>query len=213
VVRSSIRAALALLLCLAPPGAQAQERDGRADLLERAAMSRAKGSERAPVTVFEIADFQCPYCAEFAADVFPRIDEEFIRTGRVQWVFVNLPLPNHRQAWAAAEAALCAGAVAGRFWTMHDRLFEAQAAWSSGEGAARLFSRYAREAGVPQAEYDRCVAEDSVAPLILQDVLGASASEIGATPTFIVNREQKVVGLQSFEEWKELLERAEARAQ
>lgn len=180
-----------------------------ADVLEAAAMGRARGDENAPVVVFEIADFQCPYCARFSEDVFPSIDSAFVRTGRVQWVFVNLPLPAHREAWPAAEAALCAGAVSDRFWEMHDRLYERQSEWSGSADAPRHFERYARELGVDTAGWERCVGDDRVAPLIMQDVLGAAAAQISGTPTFIVNRESRVVGLKTYEEWREILEAAE----
>ena len=177
-----------------------------ANVLEDAAMARAKGAEDARVVVFEIADFQCPYCAQFAEDVFPRIDSAYVRTGLVQWVYVNLPLPAHREAWAAAEAALCAGATSGRFWEMHDLLYEQQSEWSGQASAGQLFTRLAREAGVSMDDYELCVRHDRVAPLIVQDLLGATAANISGTPTFIVNRESKVVGLRTFEEWQEILD-------
>jgi protein-disulfide isomerase len=182
--------------------------DPGTDVLEDAAMGRAKGNEDARVVVFEIADFQCPYCAQFAADVFPSIDSAYVRTGRVQWVYVNLPLPAHREAWAAAEAALCAGAVSGRFWQVHDLLYARQAEWAGQPGAPQQFTRMAREAGVDMDGYEQCVRHDRVAPLIVQDLLGATAANISGTPTFIVNRESKVVGLRSFEEWREILDSA-----
>ncbi|HEX6309568.1 MAG TPA: thioredoxin domain-containing protein [Longimicrobiales bacterium] len=189
---------------LAAPGA-AQQPDHRA-LLERAGESRAKGSPDAPVLVYEIADFQCPYCARFAQDVFPRIDSAFIRPGRVQWVFVNLPMPSHRAAWAASEAALCAGAVSDRFWAMHDRLFGAPQEWTTAAEPAEVILRYAREADVAMDEFAECVNADRVAPLILQDVI--FGSRVTGTPTFIVDNQHTVVGVKSFEEWRELLEGA-----
>ncbi|MGH7449035.1 MAG: DsbA family protein [Longimicrobiales bacterium] len=209
---------LALLLCAAglmPAGASAQEpargaRDAaRTTLLERAAESRAKGSPDAPVLVYEIADFQCPFCAKFAQDVFHQIDSAYVATGRVQWVFVNLPMPSHTNAWLATEAALCAGAVSGRFWVMHDRLFVAGQEWISAANPALMLARYAREAGVAMEPYEECVAGDKVAPLILQDVI--FGSRVTGTPTFVVSNritksQQTVVGVKSFHEWREVLD-------
>ena len=207
-MRAVLRAAVLLVLA-GPASAQSIiPPDPSMDLLEEAALARARGSEEAAVVVFEIADFQCPYCAQFAADVFPSIDSAYVRTGRVQWVFVNLPLPAHREAWGAAEAALCAGAVSGRFWEMHDLLYERQSDWSAASDAARRFTAYAREVGVDRENYDRCVRDDRVAPLIVQDLLGATAANISGTPTFIVNRESRIVGVRSFDEWREILDQA-----
>ena len=90
--------------------AQAPTADERAALVRRAGMSRALGAKDAAVTVYEVADFECPFCAQFASQAFPRIDSAYVKPGRVQWVFVNLPLVMHANAFQAAEAALCAGA-------------------------------------------------------------------------------------------------------
>lgn len=193
-------------------GAPAVAQANVASLLEAAAMARAKGSDSAAVTVFEIADFQCPYCAQFARDVFPAIDSAFVKTGRVQWVFVNLPLPMHSKAWGAAEAAMCAGAAGNRFWAMHDRLYAKQEEWSELDDARPTFASMARQVGADFGQWERCVANDLVAPLIVQDLMGASGASITGTPTFIVNRDQKIVGVKSFEEWKDVIERAETRA-
>lgn len=211
----ALPAALAAVCLLQPLPAAAQAEApaaGPPDILEAAAMGRARGSESAAVVVYEIADFQCPFCAQFAEETFPRIDSAYVRTGRVQWVYVNLPLPAHREAWGAAEAALCAGAVSGRFWEVHDLLYAHQGEWSGAADASRHFDRYAAQAGVDANRYGRCVREDRVAPLIVQDLLGASAAQVSGTPTFIVNRESRVVGLKTWEEWRAILDEAESRA-
>lgn len=208
-----------LIMCaaaLAPGSASAQEsrtpRDtARSALLDRAAESRAKGSPDAPVLVYEIADFQCPFCAQFAQDIFRQIDSAYIATGRVQWVFVNLPMPSHARAWIATEAALCAGAVSDRFWVMHDRLFVAGEEWISAADPDVVLARYAREAGVDMRSFNDCVAGDHVAAIILQDVI--FGSRVTGTPTFVVNnrntnRQQTIVGVKSFGEWRDVLDTA-----
>jgi protein-disulfide isomerase len=205
-------AALTLFSILAPTlpaSAQQQppqQQSAQARLLERAAQARSKGAETAPVLVYEISDFQCPFCRRFAVDVFPQIDSAYIQTNRVQWVFVSLPMPSHMNAWIAAEAALCAGATAGRFWPLHDRIFEAQAEWSTAADPGPIMARYAREAGVPMEAWTACVDQDRVAPLILQDVI--FGSRVSGTPTFVVNNQQTVVGVKTFAEWREILEAA-----
>jgi protein-disulfide isomerase len=180
--------------------------------LERASRSRAKGQEGSPLFVYELADFQCPHCARFALEVFPSIDSAFVKTGKVHWVFVNLPVPGHLNAWRAHEAALCAGAIADKFWAMHDRLFAAQAEWSELDDPAPIFARMAKEAGVPAQPFAACVTGDRVASLLLQDVIFAASSRVNGTPAFIVNNEQTVMGLKTFEEWKDLLEKQLLRA-
>jgi protein-disulfide isomerase len=184
-------------------------------VIERALESRAKGDPSAAVVVFEVADFQCPYCAQFAGTVGKELDRKYVQTGRVQWVFVNLPLHTHRLAWVAAEAALCAGAAGDRFWPMHERIFAEQRRWAAMDNPGPFFARVARELGVAEADYAACVAEDRVAPLILQDFGSAISAGITGTPTFLVMRDdeviERVVGLQSVEDWSRLLDRALAR--
>jgi protein-disulfide isomerase len=186
--------------------AGAQQETTLVRTVKRAAESRMKGEPKAPVLVYEIADFQCPYCARFAVEVFPQIDSAYVRTGKVRWVFVNLPLPMHANAWLAAESALCAGAEADRFWALHDRLFAAPHEWSMLPDPAPVLARYAKEEGVPTEAYQACVAGDRVSALILQDVLFGSG--VSGTPTFVINNQQTIVGMKSFAEWQEVLETA-----
>lgn len=197
LVRSSLL--LALLAGAAPAAAQGDA------FFERASRSRMKGPPAASVLIYEIADFQCPYCAEFARTVYPQIDSAFIRTGQVQWVFVHLPMPNHAHAWAASEASLCAGALSDRFWQMHERIFARQDEWTGADDPRTVFARYAREFGVPSDEYAACVGDDRVASLILADVIFAASTRVSGTPMFIINNERTIVGLKSFAEWAELL--------
>jgi protein-disulfide isomerase len=197
---------LVFALALLPAAAAAQQETPHQRLLKRAAESRAKGAPTAPVLVYEISDFQCPFCRQFAIDVFPQIDSAYIRTQRVQWVFVNLPMPSHLNAWLAAEAALCAGAVADRFWPMHDRLFVAHGEWANSADPGPVMARYAKELDVPLDAFTACVEQDRVAPLILQDVI--FGSRVTGTPTFIVNNQQTIVGVKTFMEWREILEAA-----
>src|SRR5437763_1186834 len=71
--------------------------------------ARAKGRSDAPVTVYEMSDFQCPYCRAFALTTMPLLEKEYVQTGKVRFVYINLPLTTrHANAAAAAELAMCA---------------------------------------------------------------------------------------------------------
>lgn len=194
---------LGLMASLVPGVVIAQDRDPTSN---RASQSRAKGMDGAPVFVYEFADFECPHCSRFALEVFPRIDSAFVKTGGVHWIFVNLPLPTHPTAWLAHEAALCAGAVADGFWAMHDEIFRRQKEWIEAADPIAAFARFARDLGIPAQPFASCTANDRVAALLLQDVIFAASSRVNGTPAFIVNNEQTVMGLKSFEEWKSILE-------
>jgi protein-disulfide isomerase len=178
----------------------------RSPIVEKASSSRARGEDGAAVLVYEIADFECSHCARFALEVFPKIDSAFVQTGKVQWVFVNLPVPTHPTSWLAHEAALCAGAVADRFWQMHDRIYASQEAWMSASDPFAMLDRFAKELEIPAAPFRDCTETDAVSSLLLQDIMFAMAGRINGTPAFIVDNEQSVMGLKSFEEWKSILD-------
>ena len=204
--RASIAAAFALATAAAaaPPLAA----QGVNPAVQKGSMSRAKGASTATVIVHEFADFQCAHCAQFATEIYPRIDSAFIKTGKVQWVFVNVPMPTHGAAWIAHEAAVCAGAIADRFWAMHDRLYQRQAQWASAPDPAAFMTRLAAEVGVPALQFESCVARDWMAPLLAEDLLFAGSVRVNGTPAFIIDRQQSLMGVKSFEEWKMLLEKA-----
>src|SRR5919198_6239726 len=140
---------LPLLLVVAlqaPPAAQAPPAPQAADPHPLAA--RSKGRVEAPVTVYEMADFQCPACRLFALTVLPALDSEFVKTGKVRWVFINLPLTSiHPNAMRAAEIAMCA-ARQDRFWQIHDALYEQQDSWAKLAQPDSVLLAIAQRAGV-----------------------------------------------------------------
>src|SRR5947209_8581404 len=93
--------------------------------------ARTRGRSDAPVTVYEMSDFQCPYCREFALGTLPLLEREYVQAGKVRFVYINLPLSSvHRNAATAADVAVCA-ARQERFRPMHDLLFRHQSQWSA----------------------------------------------------------------------------------
>src|SRR5260370_35049391 len=82
--------------------------------------ARAKGRPDAPVTVYEMSDFQCPYCRAFALTTLPVLAREYVQSAKVRLVYIALPLPTiHANAPAAAEGALCV-ARQHQFWPIQD---------------------------------------------------------------------------------------------
>ena len=135
------------------------------------------GPADAKVTVVEYSDFECPYCSK-AAEVVKTLKENY--ADKVRFVFRQFPLPMHRNAPLASEAALAAHAQ-GKFWPMHDKLFENQRALdrASIEG-------YAQELGLNMAKFKEALDGDEHEKTIEADM--ALGKEIGVqgTPTMIV---------------------------
>ena len=94
-----------------------------------AAQQNAMGDPNAPVKIDEYSDFQCPFCARFHAETYKALKREFVETGVVRMAYLHLPLGQHEHAGPAAEAAMCAS-VQGRFWPVHDAIFETQKRWT-----------------------------------------------------------------------------------
>ncbi|HEX2094186.1 MAG TPA: thioredoxin domain-containing protein, partial [Longimicrobiaceae bacterium] len=147
----------------------------------------------------------CPFCRRFTEEAYRQIDSAYIRPGKAKLLFINYPMPNHPEAWAASEAALCAGAQ-GSFWPMHDRLFTTQGEWSGKGNPAERFAGYARELRLDAAAYRRCVEEDQMAALIVNDVMQASGAGIQGTPTFILNGQRAISGAQPFDEFRRAID-------
>lgn len=144
--------------------------------------SELLGSETAPVVVLEFSDFQCPYCARFANGILPQVDTKYVRTGRVQVAFRQMPLEAiHPRAFRAAQAAACAGEQ-GHFWPLHDAIFRDASKLEDADLRAK-----ASAVGVDGAAYDECMnarASDRVrADMALAQKLG-----IKGTPTLLVGR-------------------------
>ncbi len=201
---------LGLLMILFVPGpARAEE-----PLLTREALVAAvergpgpvKGRADAPVTIVEFSDFRCSYCRKFWKETLPRIELEYVRTGKVRFVYRHLAAlgpPSMR----AAEAAECA-AEQGRFWAYHDLLFErAPSVTFTDDG----LKEYAKELGLDPARFGTCLASGRHSDRIVQESAAARYLGASGTPTFLVNG-QLLIGAHPFETFKRVLDAALSRA-
>jgi Na+/H+ antiporter NhaA len=137
-----------------------------------------RGPAKAPVTVVEYGDFECPYCG-LAEPVVREILADY---GDVRYVWRHLPLTDvHQHAQLAAEGSEAAAAQ-GKFWEMHDQLLEHQGALN-----AKDLIRYAGELGLSTEKFTRDLARDVGADRIDEDVDSADLSGVSGTPTFFIN--------------------------
>jgi protein-disulfide isomerase len=151
-----------------------------------ATVTRAKGSPSAPVTVYEMSDFQCPYCRRFALETFRAIEQEYISPGKVRWVFVNFPLTSiHSNAVAAAATAVCA-ARQGAFWPMHDLIYQYQETWSPLKEPGPFFVSLADSVGISKTKLVECVKSPATEAEIRYEAVGAERAGASSTPTFYI---------------------------
>jgi protein-disulfide isomerase len=172
-----MRTLLALLTALTLPAALEAQ-----DLLP----ARTRGSATAPVTVYEMSDFQCPFCRRFALETFPTLDQEYIQTGKVRWVFINFPLVTiHPNAEPAAEVAMCA-AKQDKFWPVHDLLYRNQPTWAPLTAPAEFFLTLADSAGLDAKAFQGCLSTGAMQPVIKADAESAARSGATSTPSFYI---------------------------
>ena len=144
------------------------------------------GVESAPVEVTEYSDFECPFCASFATVQMPVIREQLIAPGKLRWRYRDFPLPTHRYSRYAALAAQCAGEQ-GKFWEMHDQLFEHHQWAQTGKNPRSLFQDFARAVGLDLDKYDACMDGQRYAGRIEASVQEGEAAGVRGTPSFYVN--------------------------
>ncbi len=166
----------------------------------------AHGPSDAALTVVEFSDFQCPYCRKLADALKAAADQH----GNVRIVFRHYPMDAscnravegkfHEFACGAAKAALCAEAQ-GRFWAMHDVMFENQRALSPAE-----LSEHARTAGLDTAAFARCLEAPETAARLERDLARAESLKLKGTPSWFVNG-LAYVGARSVDELLAIFER------
>lgn len=154
-------------------------------LLRRVDHARIEGSASAPVWVIEVSDFQCPYCRQFHDESYGELKRAYVDSGKVRMAYVNFPLSMHRNAFAASESAMCAGAQ-DKFWQMHDVLFTTQKQWEALPSPQAMFDSLASAQGVELAPFRKCVSGHFTKSMIEADIDRASKQGVESTPTFLI---------------------------
>lgn len=170
----------------------------------------SRGAASARVAMIEYADFECSFCARFAQEIEPELRRDYVDNGRVLFVFKHFPLPMHKQAPAAAEAAWCA-ARQGKFWDMHERLF----------GSLHKLQQFdaqtiADDIGLDRDRYKSCQASGEARHYVQADRDEGKRLKVAGTPVFFfggimpdrrVRISDALMGAKSIDEFKLILDR------
>ena len=141
----------------------------------------SRGNETARVVVVEFSDYQCPYCALFFRQTLPQVDQDYIKTGKIKYVFNNVPLDQiHPAAFKAAEAAECASDQ-GKFWEMHDKIFANQRNMSPGDLTA-----HAKAIGLDLTQFTQCLDGGKNTASVRAGLALAENLGVDGTPTFVI---------------------------
>jgi len=157
----------------------------------------AQGREDAPVTLVEYGDYECPYCGK----AYPIVKQLQTRLGdRLRFIFRNFPLNTlHEHAGVAAQAAEAAAAQ-GKFWEMHDILYENQ------DDLVDV-QRYALKIGLEIYQFESDLSGEKYAKRVRDDFRGGIRSGVNGTPTFFIN-DVRYNGQHTFDEMLAALENA-----
>jgi protein-disulfide isomerase len=201
----------------APAGDSARKAPGPATdsvaqrLLQRADRGRIQGDGTAPVWVIVASDFQCPYCQIWHAETYPALIKDYVRTGKIRMAYLNYPINSHKNAWPAAEAALCAS-VQGMFWEMHDAIFTNQARWSAMPNATPFFDSLAvNKFALNGDEWHSCMSSHATAALVQADFERLRSAGVESTPSFFVG-DRGISGAQPTDVFRAAIEQALAKS-
>jgi protein-disulfide isomerase len=152
---------------------------------DTAPLEKSYGAEDAPVVVVEYADFQCPYCQQFAMGTGQQLKEDYADQGQVRFVFRHFAFIGDESIWAA-EASECANEQA-RFWDYHDKLFEEQAGENQGAFSRDNLKRFAAELGLDSAQFSECLDSGRYESQVRDEFREARQRSINSTPSILVN--------------------------
>lgn len=143
----------------------------------------AIGHADAPVTIVEYSSLSCPHCAAFHKDVLPALKSEYIDTGKVRYVVREFPLND--AALAGAVIARCLDQ--SRYFAFVDLLFSKQEDWAFKDDAFAPLKKFAKQAGLPDDQFDKCLDNEDLQKKILAVREQGSKEGVSGTPSFFVN--------------------------
>ena len=173
------------------------------------ATDSVRGPEGAPVTLIEYSDFQCPACAAYYPIVERLLAEA---SSTVRFVYRHYPLPQHRIAEPAAQAAEAAGRQ-GKFWDMSGLIFVNQLSWQdlSPIQAKSVFKGSAERLGLNVANFEKDYEDSAIKAKISADYRDGQTIGVNATPTFFVNG-KAITNPPNYESFKVIIDAAAAES-
>ena len=204
IVGVLIVVAALLFVVLQQPPISAEDVELPANLEAPAnANGQAWGPEDAPVVIEEYADFQCPFCGQFASGPEKQLEEAYAGTGQVRFEYNNFAFIGN-ESRQAAEAAKCAGEQ-GQFWQYHDTLFLNQNGENQGAFRNDALVAFADALGLDVSAFEDCLSSNRFANDVQAETNAGRAQGVQSTPTLFVNGE-KVEGAVPFSQLQARIE-------
>lgn len=158
-----------------------------------------QGKSEAPITIVEFGDFNCGYCARWAKEVLPKINEKYIETGKVKMAFVHFPILG-ADSMEAAEASECA-AQQDRFWDYHTTMYS-----NVGIGYTQAnLTKLADQIGLDTQAFEQCLSTFTDTSSIEDDIRLSQIMGVRGTPAFLVNG-VPLAGAYPYEEFERIID-------
>ena len=160
------------------------------------------GKADAKITVFEYASLTCPHCADFETKTFPKVQKDWIDTGKVRWVFRDFPFDP--VALKAHVIAHCGGP--DKFYGLIEVFYAQQRNWFRSDADASVveLTKLTKFAGVSDAQVKACLADTKLSTLVVTNRQSGDDAGVDSTPTFFING-SKSTGFKEYDEFQKLL--------
>ena len=171
-----------------------------------------EGSPDAPVVLVEFGDFECPQCGKFATVTEPDVRKYLIDSGKVSLRYFDYPLAMHPNTWEASHTAACANEQ-GRFWPMHDMLYNGQLEWN-GQATGNpksIFKGYAQQLGLDVAKWESCYDTRKFQRQLDAGKAEGDRRRVNGTPTFYIGN-RMLTGNATYDELRREVDAAMAAA-
>ena len=165
------------------------------------------GNPDAKITVVEFGDYQCTFCYKFHNDVMKKINDKYIESGDVNFVYKDFPL-NGKSSILASEASYCAQQQ-DRFWTYHNMLYDNWGGENTGWITQEILIDFAKESGLNLEKFSSCIKNSEFRQKVLNNEQFAKEININATPSFLIfndNEVYRIVGAQPFEQFEQIFQ-------
>lgn len=140
------------------------------------------GKDVAKVAIIEFTDYQCSFCRRHKEQTLPKLKENYIDTGKVQYVLRDFPLNFHKQAQSAAIAANCAGEQ-GAYWSMHEKLFD-----RSTQASKNSYLQLAENMKLDMDKYASCLDDPAQVTEVNKDLKYGEQIGVNGTPAFFIGK-------------------------
>ncbi len=164
-----------------------------------------KGSKDAKVTLIEYSDFQCPACGAYYT-ILKKVNDDL--SAQVRFAYRHFPLPQHKNAKLASAVAESAGKQ-GKFWEMHDLIFQNQSDWSEEKNASVVFAKYAVDLGLNLEQFKNDLESTEIKNKIESDYKSGVKAGVNSTPSFFLNgKKMDQKQTRNYDDFKNAIEQA-----